>query len=214
MKVLVACEYSGIVRDAFLKRGHDAISCDILPSESYLGKTYRHYKGDVRDILDDDWDLMIAHPPCTYLSVTGTRWLYHPDDMHLDRDLRRPHPKFPNRPKQMLDAIDFVKVLMDAPIPKIAIENPLSLISSYIRKADQCIQPYHFGHLEQKRTCLWLKNLPKLEKTDDRSEIVKAMPKTERAKIWAMPPSEERSKLRSLFFTGIAEAMANQWGNQ
>ena len=162
--------------------------------------------------LDDDWDLMIAHPPCTYLSVTGTRWLYHPDDMHLERDLRRSHPKFPDRPKQMLEAIEFVKLLMDAPIPKIAVENPLSLISSYIRKADQCVQPYHFGHLEQKRTCLWLKNLPKLEKTDDRSKIVKAMPKNERAKIWAMPPSEERSKLRSLFFTGIAEAMAQQWG--
>ena len=209
MKVLVACEYSGIVRDAFLKRGHDAISCDILPSESDLGK---HYQGDVRDILDDDWDLMIAHPPCTYLSVTGTRWLYHPDDMHLERDLRRSHPKFPERPQQMLDAIEFVKVLMNAPIPKIAVENPLSLISSYIRKADQCVQPYHFGHLEQKRTCFWLKNLPKLQRTDDKSEIVKAMPKKERAKVWYM--GSGKGKERSLFFSGIAKAMADQWGDQ
>ena len=180
-----------------------------MPSESDLGE---HYQGDVMDILYEDWDLMIAHPPCTYLSVTGTRWLYHPDDMNLQKELRRPHPKFPNRPEKMLEALDFVKTLMDAPIKKIAVENPLSVISSYIRKADQCVQPYYFGHLEQKRTCLWLKNLPKLEKTNDRTDEVMAMPKSERAKVWAMPPSEERSKLRSLFFIGIAEAMAEQWG--
>ena len=212
MKVLVACEYSGIVRDAFLKKGHNAISCDLLDTESPIIYDGGHYIGDVRDILYDDWDLMIAHPPCTYLSVTGTRWLYHPEDMHMQKELRRPHPKFPDRPQKMLEAIDFVKTLMDAPIEKIAVENPLSVISSHIRKADQCVQPYHFGHLEQKRTCLWLKNLPKLKKTHDRTDEVMAMPKSERAKVWAMPPSEERSKLRSLFFTGIAEAMADQWG--
>ena len=212
MKILIACEYSGIVRDAFLRKGHNAVSCDLLETESPIIYEEGHYVGDVRDILYDGWDMMIAHPPCTYLAVTGTQWLYHPNDMHLERDLRRPHPKFPNRKKQMLEALDFVRTLMDAPIEKIAVENPLSVISSYIRKADQCVQPYHFGHLEQKRTCLWLKNLPKLEKTDDKSEIVKAMPKTERARIWAMPPSKERTKLRSMFYTGIAEAMAEQWG--
>ena len=139
MKVLVACEYSGIVRDAFIKKGHNAISCDILPSESDLGE---HYQGDVMDILYEDWDMMIAHPPCTFLAVSGAAWFYHPEDKHLPTDQRRPHPKHPNRRQLQEEALDFIRLLLDAPIGKIALENPVGVISTKIRKPDQIIQPY------------------------------------------------------------------------
>ncbi len=214
MKVLVACEYSGIVRDAFLKRGHDAISCDILPSESNLGK---HYQGDVRDILDDDWDLMIAHPPCTYLAVSGARWFYHPQDKNLPYEQRRPHPKHPNRKQYQNEALDFVKTLLDAPIPKIALENPVGAISTNIRKPEQIIQPYMFGHSESKKTCLWLKNLQPLQPTNlvkEQERVIfnsgKSMPKWY-ADSFGLPP-KERWKFRSATFSGIAKAMADQWG--
>lgn len=190
MKVLVACEYSGIVRDAFTKKGFDATSCDILPTESE-GK---HYQGDVLDILDDGWDLMIAHPPCTHLSVSGARWFTEgKKPMHL-RD----------------DAIKFVKVLMDAPIKHIAIENPVSVISSYIRKSDQMINPYQFGHMEYKRTCLWLKNLPKLKETNNVKAETDKLPPKEKHRIWWI--GSGKGKERSKFYPGIADAMANQWG--
>ncbi len=208
MKVLVACEYSGIVRDAFLKRGHDATSCDILPSESDLGK---HYKGDVRDILDDGWDLMIAHPPCTYLSVSGARWFYHPEDKHLDYVDRRPHPLHPNRKQLQQEALDFVQLLLDAPINKIALENPVSVISTRIRKPDQIIQPYQFGHETAKTTCLWLKNLPKLKETNNVYDHMMTLPDKERMRIWWL--GGNKGKERSKFYTGIAEAMAEQWGD-
>jgi len=208
MKVLVACEYSGIVRDAFLKRGHDATSCDILPSESDLGK---HYKGDVRDILDDGWDLMIAHPPCTYLSVSGARWFYHPEDKHLDYVDRRPHPLHPNRKQLQQEALDFVQLLLDAPINKIALENPVSVISTRIRKPDQIIQPYQFGHETAKTTCLWLKNLPKLKETNNVYDHMMTLPDKERMRIWWLDGN--KGKERSKFYTGIAEAMAEQWGD-
>ena len=215
MKVLVACEYSGIVRDAFLKRGHYAISCDILPSESNLGK---HYQGDVKDILNDDWDLMIAHPPCTYLSVSGARWFYHPKDKHLDFKDRRPHPLHPNRKQLQKEALDFVQLLLDAPINKIAIENPVGVISTKIRKPEQIIQPYMFGHSESKKTCLWLNNLQPLESTnivDEEERVVyasgKSMPKWY-ADAFKLPP-QERWKVRSATFPGVAEAMAEQWGD-
>ena len=191
MKVLIACEYSGIVRDAFTKKGHDAASCDILPTES----EGTHYQGDVLDILDDGWDLMIAHPPCTHLSVSGARWFTEgKKPMYLRND-----------------AIDFVKKLMNAPINKIAIENPVSVISSYIRKSDQTINPYQFGHKEYKRTCLWLKNLPLLKETNNVKKETDSLPNKEKHRILWL--GSGKGKERSKFYTGIADAMADQWGD-
>ena len=182
MKVLVACEYSGRVRDAFAKLGHEALSCDLLPTDS----PGNHYQGNVLDILGDGWDLMIAHPPCTHLAVSGSRW-------------------FKDKIKEQAEALDFVKLLLNAPIKHIALENPISVISSKIRKPDQIIQPWQFGHGETKATCLWLKNLPKLVSTN----IVEGR----EARVHKMPPSPDRWKLRSTTYQGIADAMANQWGN-
>lgn len=195
MRVLVACEYSGVVRDAFLNAGHYAMSCDLLPCESTASGD--HYQGDVRDILDHDWDLMIAHPPCTYLSVSGMHW--------TTRGLRDP--------QLTEDALDFVRLLMNAPIPRIAIENPVSVINSRIRKPDQIIQPWWFGHDASKKTCLWLKNLPLLKPTD----MLPGDAKTRRANQTAsgqnkLPPSKDRWKIRSATYAGIATAMATQWG--
>lgn len=182
MRVLVACEYSGRVRDAFLKKGHYALSCDFLPCES--DQSGDHYQGDVTNILDHGWDLMIAHPPCTHLAVSGARW-------------------FKDKQKEQQEALDFVKLLMEVPIEKIAIENPISIISSKIRKPDQIIQPWQFGHGETKATCLWLKNLPKLIPTN----IVEGR----EARIHKMAPGPDRWKERSRTFQGIADAMAEQW---
>lgn len=198
MRVLVACEFSGTVRDAFLRRGHYALSCDLLPCTS---QTFGdHYEGDVRDVLDDGWDLMIAHPPCTYLSVSGMHWTV--------RGLRDP--------KLTEDALEFVRLLLNAPIKQIALENPVSVISSRIRKPDQIIAPYEFGHDASKKTCLWLKNLPQLKAT----EIIE--PRIINGKKrWGnqtdsgqnkLTPSADRWKLRSKTYEGIAEAMATQWG--
>jgi len=181
LKVLVACEYSGTVRDAFIRAGHDAMSCDILPTDS----RGPHYQGDVRDILGEGWDLMIAHPPCTHLALSGARW-------------------FKDKVTEQAEALDFVRLLMNAPVERIAIENPISIISSKIRKPDQIIQPWQFGHGETKATCLWLKNLPKLTPTN----IVEGRDN----RIHRMPPSPDRWKLRSATYKGIAEAMAEQWG--
>jgi site-specific DNA-cytosine methylase len=182
MKILIACEYSGRVRDAFRDRGHDAVSCDLLPTDA----PGPHYQGDVSDILDDGWDMMIAFPPCTHLAVSGARWF-----------------KEKQADGRQQAALDFVRLLLDAPIDKIAIENPVSIISSHIRKPDQTIQPWQFGHGETKRTCLWLKNLPLLTPTN----IVEGREQ----RIWKMPPSANRWKLRSQTFQGIADAMAGQW---
>ena len=184
MKVLVACEYSGRVRDAFNANGHDAMSCDLLPSDT----PGQHYLGDVRDVLDYPWDLMIAHPPCTHLSVSGAKW-------HAD--------KKQNGSQQA--ALAFVLMLSKSGIPKIAIENPVSIISTAWRKPDQIIQPWQCGHGETQTTCLWLKGLPKLVPTD----IVEGR----ESRIHRLPPSPDRSKLRSLTYQGIAEAMATQWGS-
>lgn len=186
MRVLVACEYSGRVRNAFMALGHDVISCDLLPSED---DSPYHYQGDVNDLLrDQEFDLMIAHPPCTYLSVSGMHW--------TTRGLRDP--------QLTENALAFVRMLMDAPVPRIAIENPVSVISSRIRKPDQVIQPWQFGHGETKATCLWLKGLPKLEPTN----IVDGR----EARVHKMPPGPDRWKERSRTYLGIAEAMAAQWG--
>ncbi|MGI9572277.1 MAG: DNA cytosine methyltransferase [Candidatus Actinomarinaceae bacterium] len=190
MRVLVACEYSGIVRDAFTDRGHDAWSCDILETES----KGNHIVGDVLEILDDGWDLMIAHPPCTHLSVTGQRWF-----VEGKKD-----------PKLKEDAIEFVKKLMNAPIDKICIENPRSVISSYIRPANQTINPYQYGHLECKATCLWLKNLPKLKPTKNVKSETMLLPRKEKHRIWWIGGGT--GKERSKFYTGFAQAMAEQWG--
>jgi len=204
MKVLIACEYSGAVRDAFLKNGHYALSCDLLPTDS----PGPHYQGSIFDILyQDQWDLMIAHPPCTFLAVSGNRWLYN-------KDGSKNKERWENRRL----ALDFVQALMDAPIPRIVIENPVSVISSEIRKPDQIIQPWQFGDEAQKTTCLWLKNLPKLKpsKIVGKGEIV-TFKSGKRMSKWMCEafrlPKAERQKLRSKTFPGIAEAIANQWGN-
>lgn len=183
MRVLVACEYSGRVRDAFIRGGHDAMSCDLLPTDV----EGPHYQGDVFDIINNGWDLMIAHPPCTDLAVSGAR---HFAAKIADGRQGR--------------ALDFVRRLLDAPVERIALENPISIISSKIRKPDQIIQPWQFGHGETKATCLWLKNLPKLVPTN----IVEGR----EARIHKMPPSADRWKKRSETYLGIASAMAEQWG--
>jgi hypothetical protein len=185
MKVLIACEFSGIVRNAFTALGHDAWSCDLEPTE----QPGNHYQCDVREILNDGWDLMIAHPPCTYICNAGLNWL----------------GKQPGRKQKLLDALDFVRLLMDAPIPMIAIENPLGKISTLIKIPDQVIRPYMFGQNNKKDICLWLKNLPCLLPTN-----------------WIKPPyisfsdtltnNDQRQKIKSRSFTGIAAAMAKQWG--
>lgn len=196
MRVLVACEYSGTVRDAFLKLGHDAMSCDLLPTDA-LGP---HYQGDVQDVLGHGWDLMIAHPPCTYLSVSGMHW--------TARGLRDP--------QLTEDALAFVRLLMNAPIDRICIENPVSVISSRIRKPEQTIQPWQFGHDASKRTCLWLKNLPTLAPTSIIEPRI-----VDGRKRWGnqtdsgqnrLGPSDDRWKIRSETYAGIANAMAEQWG--
>lgn len=220
MRVLVACEFSGIVRDAFIAKGHDAMSCDLLPTE----KPGPHYQGDVLNIIHDGWDMMIAHPPCTHLAVSGARW-------------------FKNKQREQSEALKFVQILMNAGIPRIAIENPISIISSRIRKPDQIIQPWMFGHGETKATCLWLKNLPKLEPTDvvvpewairaDGSVHLSAKGKKDNPthfltgrtarvlsgpqldqwnRIHKEPPGPDRWKNRSRTYRGISEAMANTWG--
>lgn len=197
MRVLIACEYSGAVRDAFIKAGHYAASCDLLPSESPLGD---HYQGDVMNIIDHDWDLMIAHPPCTYLCSSGLHW----------------NKRRPERAQQTEAALDFVRQLLNAPIARIALENPIGCISTRIRKPDQTIQPWQFGHDASKATCLWLKGLPPLVPTDQ------APPRLVNGrKRWGnqtdsgqnkLPPSADRWKIRSETYKGIADAMANQWG--
>ena len=197
MRVLVACEFSGVVREAFSMKGHAAVSCDLLPTDM---PTADHYIGNVLDILDLGWDLMIAHPPCTYLSVSGLHWNH-----------RRPE-----RARLTEEAIDFVRLLFGANIERIAIENPIGILSSRIRKPDQIIQPYQFGEDASKATCLWLKGLPKLQST----KYVEPRMVGGKSR-WGnqtdsgqnrLGPSADRWKLRSITYQGIANAMAEQWG--
>lgn len=196
MKVLIACEFSGVVRDAFARLGHDAWSCDLLPTE----RPGQHIEGDVLSVLKDEWDLMIAHPPCTYLCASGMHW--------TTRGLRDP--------KLTEDAIAFVRALLNAPIPRIAVENPVGAISTRMRPADQYIQPYQFGHDASKKTGLWLKGLPLLRSTHVIEPRI-----VDGRKRWAnqtdsgqnrLGPSEDRWAERSKTYYGIAEAMATQWG--
>jgi len=184
MRVLVACEYSGRVRDAFRRRGHDAWSCDLLECEA---DPRWHYQAPVEEVLANGWDLMIAHPPCTHLAVSGSR--------HFHRKQR-----------EQAEALDFVRLLMDAPVHRWCIENPVSVISSAIRPPDQIIQPWQFGHGETKATCLWLQNLPRLRSTN----VVEGR----EARVHMMPPGPNRWKERSRTFEGIAEAMGDQWGGR
>lgn len=197
MRVLIACEYSGAVRDAFIRAGHTAMSCDLLPTDA----AGPHYQGDVRDVLGDGWDLMVAHPPCTYLCSSGLHW----------------NKRRPERAQQTEDALAFVQMLLAAPVPMIALENPIGCISTRIRKPEQTIQPWQFGHDASKATCLWLKNLAPLTPTQT---IAPRM--VDGRKRWAnqtdsgqnrLPPSADRWKIRSETYQGIADAMATQWGN-
>jgi len=182
MRVIVGCEFSQIVTKAFRKRGHEAYSCDLLPTE---GNSEWHFQEDIFELLKrEQFDLGIFHPPCTHLAVSGARW-------------------FKDKQEEQAEALEFVRLLMNSPIPKIAIENPISIISSRIRKPDQIIQPWQFGHGETKATCLWLKNLPLLKPTN----VVDGREN----RIHKMPPSEDRWKERSRTYPGIAEAMAIQW---
>ena len=196
MRVLVACEYSGTVRDAFISAGHDAISCDILPTDN----PGPHYQGDVRDMLFEQWDLIIAHPPCTYLCNSGV--------CHLHKD--------PERWAKLEDAASFFKLFLDIDGPRVAIENPI--MHKYAReliggsKQNQVVQPWMFGHAETKATCLWLKGLPNLQPTNNVKEELKGMHKRDIQRLHYLPPGPERAKIRSKTFQGLADAMASQWG--
>ena len=195
LKVLIACEYSGTVREAFRRRGHYALSCDLLPADD---NSPNHYRGDVRDVLYDGWDLMIAHPPCTYLAVSGLHW----------------NKRIQGRAEKTEQALDFVRLLLDAPVDRIALENPVSCISTRIRKPDQIIQPWWFGDDASKKTCLWLKNFSPLIETnrlegDDRTRRANQTPSGQNK----LGPSKDRWKIRSKTYQGIADAMAEQWGN-
>lgn len=203
MRVLIACEFSGVVRRAFRAKGHEAYSFDLLPAED---GSKDHIQEDVRYYLTDWWDLMIAHPPCTYLTVSGLHW----------------NKNNPERASKTEEALSFVKKLMDAPIDKICIENPISCISSRIRKPDQIIQPYEFGHDASKKTCLWLRGLAPLTKTPAKRVPGRIVTVGEKQyERWSnqtdsgqnrLGPSDDRWKLRSVTYQGIADAMAEQWG--
>jgi len=191
MKILIACEYSGRVRDAFIAQGHDAISCDLLPTE----RTGPHHQGNVLDIINDGFDLMIAHPPCTDLAVSGAKWFAK---KRADGSQQR--------------SIDFFMALVNASIPRICIENPIGIMSSVYRKPSQIIQPWQFGHPESKATCLWIKGLPLLTTTNNVYDEMMALPKNKRMRLHYLPPSKDRWKIRSQTFQGIADAMASRWG--
>lgn len=195
VKVLVACEFSGVVRDAFIDQGHEAMSCDVLPSD----RPGPHYQGDVLDTLDDGWDLMIAHPPCTYLTNSGVRWL----------------SSEPERWKDLIDGAVFFRTLLEAPIPHVAVENPV--MHGYAAKIvgsrqTQIVQPWMFGHMETKATGLWLRGLPKLEPTENVKDAMLKLPYAQRAKVHHASPSPDRWRVRSVTYPGLARAMADQWG--
>jgi hypothetical protein len=205
--VLVACECSGRVREAFRKRGHNAWSCDLLPAED---GSPNHHQGNVFN-FSNGWDLVVAHPPCTYLSVSGARWFYHPDDSHLFPEQRRSHPRYPDRRWQQDEAAEFFMSLAELPIPEIAIENPVCVMSTRWRKPDQIIQPYEYGDPFKKKTCLWLRGLPLLKPTN----IVEPRIITYRdgSKFSADYGFCKSGGKRSKTYQGIADAMAEQWGS-
>ena len=198
MKVLVACEFSGTVRDAFIKKGHDAMSCDLLDGEG----DGPHYKGDITDVLwsDIEWDLVIAHPPCTYLANSGVSWLH----------------KDPSRWAKLDDAADFFRMFLDLPVQKLCVENPIMHKHAKerigFRDQSQVVQPWMFGHMEQKATCLWLRGLPKLVETNNVKKEMLKLSNAERQRMHWLSPSKDRWKIRSKTYQGIADAMAEQWG--
>lgn len=216
-KILVACEESQTVCKAFRELGHEAYSNDILDCSG--GHPEWHLQMDSLEAIRlKKWDCMVAHPPCTYLTVTGNKWFYHPDDKHLPLDERRPHPRFPNRRQDREDAFKFFMELVNADIPYIAVENPIGIVSTRWRKPDQIIQPWQFGHQASKSTCLWIKGLPLLKPTDivDKGEFT-VYKSGKRVSKWyadaAKLSKEERARVRSVTFDGIAKAMSTQWGN-
>lgn len=216
MKILVACEESQTITKELRALGHEAFSCDILPCSGGHPEWHRHQ--DVFEVINEGWDMMIAHPPCTFLSVSGAQWYYHPKDKHLPTEDRRPHPNFPNRAKDREDAVKFFLKLAKAPIDKIAIENPIGIMSSRWRKPNEIVQPYMFGDEATKTTCFWTKNLPKLEPTEmvGKGERVvfksgKSMPKWYAEALTKAKTKAERQTLRSKTFMGMAKAIAEQW---
>lgn len=231
MKILVACEESQAITKELRKLGHEAYSCDLL--ECSGGRPDWHFKCDVFEVIENNggvlqdgqkvsgekkWEMMIAHPPCTYLAVSGARWFYHPDDSDMPTELRRPHPKYPKRAKDREDAVKFVMQLFNSPIKKIAIENPIGSLSKRFRRPNQIVHPYMFGDSASKATCLWLKGLPLLNPTNvvDKGERItfksgKSQPKWYSDAFVKAKTPEERRTLRSKTFQGMAEAMAEQW---
>jgi hypothetical protein len=205
MRVLCACEFSQIVTSEFRDKGHDAWSCDILPSEGKYPEY--HLQQDVLEVLDRDWDMMIGHPTCTYLTNAGVRWLFKSGKKENGRD--------EERWENMRKGAEFFLKLKDCHIPKIAIENPVphGYASQYMGPYSQIIQPWQFGHTENKKTALWLKGLPLLKETNNVKALMKDMPKRETDKVHYMSPGKDRGKNRSVFFSGIGEAMENQWGS-
>jgi hypothetical protein len=217
-RVLVACEESQAVTTAFRGLGFDAYSCDLLPCSG--GHPEWHIQGDVFSVIKDGWDMMVAHPPCTFLARSSVQWLSHPEDKDLPFDERRPHPKYPNRRSDMLESIEFVKALYYSAIPHIVIENPVGLLSSKWRKPNQIVQPYLFGDEATKTTCLWLKNLPLLLPTKivGKGERIafasgKSHPKWYAEALSNAKTKQQRQTLRSKTFPGMAQAMAKQWVN-
>ena len=218
MRVLIACEESQATTKAFRKLGHEAFSCDLLPCSG--GHPEWHFQCDIFEVINQEWDLMVAHPPCTFLTGSGVQWLSNPEDRALPFEERRPHPKYPNRRQDMLDSVEFVKALYNAPIKHIAIENPVGLLSSRWMKPNQIVQPYMFGDEATKSTCLWLKNLPLLVPTNivakgERTIFAsgKSHPKWYADALKNAKTKEERQTLRSKTFEGMAMAFAEQWGN-
>ena len=235
LNILIACEESQAVCKAFRKLGHNAYSCDLLACSGEHPEW--HFNHDVTEVLNKTnlilqngkkasvkgtWDLMIGHPPCTYLAVSGAQWYYHPDDKNLPVEKRRPHPKYPNRAKDREDGVNFFMLLANARIKRIAIENPVGIMSNRWRKPDQKIQPYEFGDPYSKGTCLWLKNLWTLhpsKETEDHGEKIffksgKSQPKWYSEALSKAKTPEERRTVRSKTFPGIARAMAEQWSIQ
>lgn len=233
LKVLVACEESQKICSEFRSLGHIAYSCDLLACSG--GHPEWHFKQDVMEVIknhggvlqngqevyiDGEWDIMIAHPPCTFLAVSGARWFYHPDDKELPIEMRRPHPRFPNRAQEREEGMEFFLALANAGIKHIAIENPIGIMSTHYRKPDQIVQPYYFGDEASKSTCLWLKNLPPLEKTNvvGTGEWVKLksgkrLPKWYSDALVKAKTPEERRNMRSKTFPGFARAIAEQWSD-
>lgn len=230
LNILVACEESQTVTKELRLLGHNAYSCDLLPCSG--GRPDLHFNVDVFEIIKNNggllqngklkkvkkWDIMIAHPPCTYLAVSGAQWYYHPDDKDLPKSLRRPHPRYPNRANEREDALKFFMALTNVKIDKIAIENPIGIVSTRWRKPDQVVQPYMFGDEATKTTCLWLKGLPKLTPTNvvgkgDRVffKSGKSQPKWYSEAFSKAKSHEERRTMRSKTFIGMAKAMADQW---